>query len=114
MVKAIETVGRIDEKGKLYTDQPLEIINKRVKIIILISEEDDIGDDDWLKAASTNPAFDFLNEEAENIYTLADGKPVDFANKAMGEMEEVWKERGYDEKTEKDWLHEHMRTSYER
>lgn len=37
-----------------------------------------------------------------------------FANKAMGEMEKVWIERGYDEQTEKEWLNEHMRTPYKR
>lgn len=77
MVKAIETAGRIDEKGRLSTDQPLEVINRRVKIIILMAEEEDLDDDDWLKAVSVNPAFDFLQEEAENIYTVTDGKPLD-------------------------------------
>jgi len=37
-----------------------------------------------------------------------------FANKAMGEMEKSWKERGYDEQTEKEWLNEHIRTPYKR
>lgn len=29
----------------------------------------------WLKAAMHNPAFDFLHDNTEDIYTLADGKP---------------------------------------
>jgi hypothetical protein len=37
-----------------------------------------------------------------------------FAQKATGEMERVWKERGYTEETEKQWLNEHMRTPYKR
>lgn len=37
-----------------------------------------------------------------------------FAQKAMDEMEQVWKEKGYDEATEKQWLNEHMRTPYNR
>ena len=31
----------------------------------------------WLQANATNPAFDFLNEPEENVYTLNDGKPVE-------------------------------------
>ncbi|BDA68721.1 hypothetical protein RIVM261_018510 [Rivularia sp. IAM M-261] len=30
---------------------------------------------EWLKAALQNPAFDFLRDPEEDIYTLADGKP---------------------------------------
>jgi len=30
---------------------------------------------EWLRAAATNPAFDFLKGPEEDIYTLADGKP---------------------------------------
>ncbi len=32
---------------------------------------------EWLQAAAVNPAFDFLNEPEEDIYTLADGRPFD-------------------------------------
>ena len=30
---------------------------------------------DWLRAAACNPAFDFLKEAGEDIYTLTDGRP---------------------------------------
>jgi hypothetical protein len=30
---------------------------------------------EWLKAVVRNPAFDFLKEPEEDIYTLADGEP---------------------------------------
>jgi len=29
----------------------------------------------WLKSISANPAFDFLQDPNENIYSLADGEP---------------------------------------
>jgi hypothetical protein len=48
----------------------------RVRVIILISEEGDIDEQEWLRAAAVNPAFDFLKEPEEDIYTLADGKPL--------------------------------------
>lgn len=73
-MKAIETTARIDEKGIIRLDAPLKVVNKRVKIIILFPEDEHIGDEQWLYAAASNPAFDFLNEEAENIYTVTDGK----------------------------------------
>ncbi len=37
-----------------------------------------------------------------------------FAQKAMDEMDRVWKEKGYNDTTEKQWLNEHMRTPYQR
>ncbi len=30
---------------------------------------------EWLQAAARNPAFDFLNDPEEDIYSLADGDP---------------------------------------
>ncbi len=30
---------------------------------------------DWLRAAAHNPAFDFLSDPEEDIYSLADGEP---------------------------------------
>jgi len=47
----------------------------RVRIIILLPEEADIDEMEWLRAAAVNPAFDFLKEPEEDIYTLADGRP---------------------------------------
>lgn len=38
-------------------------------------EEGEIDDREWLRAAATNPAFDFLKEPEEDIYTVDDGKP---------------------------------------
>jgi hypothetical protein len=75
-MRALEITGRIDEKGFIQIDKPLRVVNKRVKIILLMQEDGDVSDEEWLYAASANPAFDFLNEEAENIYTVSDGKPM--------------------------------------
>ncbi|HOU12085.1 MAG TPA: hypothetical protein PKZ84_03140 [Anaerolineae bacterium] len=35
---------------------------------------DEIDEVEWLYAAAHNPAFDFLRDPEEDIYTLADGK----------------------------------------
>ena len=74
--KALEVAGTIDEQQQLHLDTPLPIAGPiRVRVIILIPEQTDIDEREWLRAAATNPAFDFLKEPEEDIYTLADGKP---------------------------------------
>ena len=75
-MKAIETTGKIDKKGFLRLDKPLRLKEKKVKIIILMPEENEIEDEKlWLATISNNPAFDFLKDKKENIYSIADGKP---------------------------------------
>jgi hypothetical protein len=75
-MKAIETTGIIDEQHRLILDETLPIAEKsKVRVIILLPEESDIGEKEWLKAATLNPAFDFLKEPEEDIYTREDGKP---------------------------------------
>ncbi|HEX9870179.1 MAG TPA: hypothetical protein VGC99_16615 [Candidatus Tectomicrobia bacterium] len=77
-LKAIEVGGTIDEQRRLQLDEPLPIVGpSRVRVIILIPEETDIDEKEWLQAAASNPAFDFLKESEEDIYTLADGNPFD-------------------------------------
>jgi hypothetical protein len=79
-VRAIETTGIIDEKSHLQLDAPLPVVGpSRVRIIVLFSEEgqEEIEELAWLQAATRNPAFDFLKDPGEDIYTLADGRPFD-------------------------------------
>jgi hypothetical protein len=75
-LKAIEIEGAIDEQRQLHLDEPLPVVGpSRVRVIILIPEPTDIDESEWQRAGASNPAFDFLKEPAEDIYTLADGKP---------------------------------------
>lgn len=75
-MKAIETTGTIDEKHRLILDEPVPFVSKsKVRIIILFPEESDIDEKDWISAASNNPAFNFLKETEEDIYTHEDGQP---------------------------------------
>jgi hypothetical protein len=78
-VRAIETTGVIDDEHHLQLDTPLPITGSgRVRVIVLFEEEgEDIDESEWLYAAATNPAFSFLKEPEEDIYTLEDGKPFD-------------------------------------
>jgi len=74
--RAIETTGTVDSEHRLVLDEPLPIAGpSRVKVIILLPEESDLDDKLWLEAARSNPAFEFLTDPAEDIYTAADGKP---------------------------------------
>ena len=38
-------------------------------------DAEDIGESEWLRFAASNPAFDFLKEPQEDIYSPNDGKP---------------------------------------
>jgi len=74
--KAIETTGTIDAQHHLVLDGTLPITGPtRVRVIILVPEESDINETEWLQAAAANSAFYFLKDTEEDIYTLSDGRP---------------------------------------
>ncbi|HTV61803.1 MAG TPA: hypothetical protein VMH30_04460 [Verrucomicrobiae bacterium] len=75
-MNAIETTGIVDAEHQLRLDEPLPIPGEsRVRVIVLVPEVEDISEEAWTKAASASPAFDFLKDAAEDVYTAADGKP---------------------------------------
>ena len=74
-LQAVELIGTIDEKGQLHLDAPISAVGQGRVRVILIPEEAEIGENEWLKAAASNPAFDFLEDLGEDIYTLDDGQP---------------------------------------
>ena len=75
-MRAIETTGKIDKKGFLFIDNPLRTREKKVRIIILLPEDDESDNEKlWLTSISNNPAFDFLKDKEEDIYSLKDGAP---------------------------------------
>ena len=75
--KAIEATGTIDAQRRLVLDEPLPVVGPtRVRVIILLPEDTEVDEKEWLRAASANPAFDFLKEPEEDIYTLEDGRPL--------------------------------------
>jgi hypothetical protein len=46
-MKAIETTGKIDDRGRLLLDRPLTLTSRnRVRIIVLVPEDTDIDRDD--------------------------------------------------------------------
>jgi Uma2 family endonuclease/Flp pilus assembly protein TadD len=63
------------------TDSAFDSIREDERFQALIQEESDreegeIDDREWLRAAATNPAFEFLNNPEEDIYTLDDSEAV--------------------------------------
>ncbi len=79
MLTAIEMTGTINADHQIELDQqlPLDAL-ERVRVIVLHDAADkDIEEKEWLDAASTNDVFDFLSDDSEDIYTLADGRPVE-------------------------------------
>ncbi len=76
-MKAIEINSKTDKYGNLKIEYPLNKKNRNVRVLILL-DDDYINPEDeklWLQSISKNPAFDFLNDPAENIYSLKDGEP---------------------------------------
>ncbi len=68
---AFETSGTIDKDGFLTIKQPIALRNRNVRVLVLLPEDNDNAE--WLQAVSSNPAFEFLADEAEDIYSLHDG-----------------------------------------
>ena len=76
-MKSIEINTKTDKEGHLKINYPLNKKDKKVRVIILLDEQNDDIDEEkkWLNSIQSNPAFDFLKEPSENIYTLSDGEP---------------------------------------
>jgi hypothetical protein len=75
-MKAIEMTGTVDEKHQLQLDGLLPIPGPmRVRVIVLYPINDEWNETEWLQAVARNPAFDYLKEAEEDIYSLTDGEP---------------------------------------
>jgi hypothetical protein len=82
-LRAIEVTGSVDEEGRLTLDEPLHSVRPgHVRLIILApgrpnegTEPLDQEEQEWLEAAAANPAFSFLHDPAEDIYSPEDGRP---------------------------------------
>ena len=78
MLTAIETTGTIEQNGKIVIDETFSVdAPTSVRVIVLFPEAEDVQDSEWMKAASNNEVFDFLNDAEEDIYSLTDGKPLE-------------------------------------
>ena len=74
---AIEVTGIIDENHQLKLDEPMPVTGPvSVRIIVLYPSPEEFDETRWLQAAAASSVFEFLDDPEEDIYTLADGKPV--------------------------------------
>ncbi|MBW4481792.1 MAG: hypothetical protein KME14_04540 [Tildeniella torsiva UHER 1998/13D] len=76
-MKAYELPATVMANGHLtWPDFQLDpaLKDAQVRVIVLVEEANDLSDEDWLKAATQNPAFDFLQDSEEDIYSVSDGK----------------------------------------
>jgi len=77
VMTAIEMTGTVDEQRHIQLDEALPFFGPRkVRVIILCPTADEIDEAEWLYAAARNPVFSFLHDPEEDIYTLADSKPL--------------------------------------
>jgi len=80
ITKAIRTTGRVNKSRGLALAEPLPWEeNTPVELIIISSKppDEEVSEAEWLRAAARNPAFDFLNDPAEDVYSPDEGVPFD-------------------------------------
>ena len=73
-MQAIEKIVQFDEEGNATLKLGKHFSKKDAKIVVLI-KDDEISEKGWLSLAMTGKAFDFLNDPAEDIYSMEDGIP---------------------------------------
>ena len=67
----IETIGE-DE------NHPLASLMEVLRVVIKQYEDEhmpELNEAEWLKASLSNPAFEYLRDPEEDIYSISDGKP---------------------------------------
>ena len=76
-MKAIEINSKTDKHGHLRINYPLNKKNSKVRVIILLIEDNESEEEKlWMQSISNNPSFDFLKEPEEDIYSSDDGEPI--------------------------------------
>jgi hypothetical protein len=72
----IVTYGEVGDDYILRAAVPHSVPRAKLfRILVFVDPADEISEDDWHAALAGSLAFDFLHDEAEDLYTLADGRP---------------------------------------
>ena len=76
-MKAIEINSKTDKAGYLKINYKLNKSERNVRVLILLDDDYSENEDEsvWMSSISNNPAFDFLKDSSEDIYSLKDGEP---------------------------------------
>jgi hypothetical protein len=77
-MRAIEINSKTDQSGRLKLDCQIGKSEKNVRILILLEEDTYPQEEEklWMDSVTKNPAFNFLNEPEEDVYSLKDGEPM--------------------------------------
>jgi hypothetical protein len=80
VLRSIEVT--IEKDGTVRLPKKLKLSGPRRAILTILDEklpvvdvDDELNETEWLKASMSNPAFDYLRDPEEDIYTIRDGKP---------------------------------------
>jgi hypothetical protein len=73
-MKAIELRTKTEKDGSIRISNSGLKGGVAVRILILSEEDENSEGKRYLESISRNPAFDFLNDPAEDIYSKKDGK----------------------------------------
>jgi hypothetical protein len=76
-MKAIELVGNIDDQNRLEARVPEGVRSGPVRVVVYLPDEDDAGAA-WTRGLAKEWESD-LADPQQDIYTLADGQPVNAA-----------------------------------
>jgi hypothetical protein len=77
-MKAIEISSKTDKSGRLKIDYKLDKAERKVRVIILFDDDNAEEDEErlWMYSVSNNPAFEFLQDPEEDVYSINDGEPL--------------------------------------
>jgi hypothetical protein len=80
VLRSIEVI--IEKDGTVRLPKKVKLSGPRRAILTILDEklpaaetDEDLNEMDWLKASMSNPAFEYLRDPEEDIYTIRDGKP---------------------------------------
>jgi hypothetical protein len=78
-MSVIEINSKTDSKGLLRFNYNLNKSNRRVRILIMVDDHKKSTDEEalWMQSIASNPAFDFLHDSLEDVYSITDGEPID-------------------------------------
>ncbi len=77
LMSTIAIPAHFDGK-QIVLDEPFDFPdNAQLLVTLLPVAGDDVREDAWLKAVAKSDAFAFLADDAEDIYTSADGERYD-------------------------------------
>jgi len=76
MRETINIVGDLSDDGKtIILEQPVKGIPAGRVHLVLIQDDEEISDQEWVSSLSKSNLYDDLKHPDEDIYSINDGKP---------------------------------------